>query len=43
MYTQENWVTCQNDKTLTLNTIFSERRKRTLGVVVCDFRGEEGN
>ena len=30
-------------KTLILNTVFRERQNKMLGVVVLDFKGEEGN
>ena len=30
-------------KALTLKTIFNQRQKRMLGVVVWDFKGQEGN
>ena len=35
-------MTHQNEN-FTLDTIFSKRQKRMLGVVVWDFKGEEGN
>lgn len=30
-------------ETLNLSTFFSSRQKRMLGVIVSDFKGEEGN